>query len=511
MRGESVADGAYSLQSVAMRVNDSGLDTLEPLVGALAGSQLALGTLLPPGTVLADECFISVIGCWGSAKVKIGNPAPSYGSLSFSADAKTNAVAANITVHNLRVDVDIDGSGLVPDCGLRLTATQMPLTGDYALQPDAGSPSNVDVNLASPIGVTFGGFSYQFTYGLCDAPIIGDIIQAFLPDIEQFAIDGIKGFLADPDAGGPQDSPIADAIETALGGVSISGAVGAGLGLNLDAPLFAVNEDVNGITFGADASFTVSVGTGAGQCVPPPGAPDLTASYSPSEVFPAFGATTPVGGVPYGLGIAMSTAGFNQLLRGQTECGLMRTSLGTIDLDGPGGTPPLPITSTLLSLLAPEFGQLPANTPLRVDIAPTLAPIVTGNPGPGDELAELKIAHVAVEIVEPGPEIVWLSGAFDARLGMDLDFLPDGSGLAVTLAEPAAADTTMTVIFNPLGTNEAQLETALPALIRPLIPQLAGALAGFPLPQFFGLALHGVDVSRNGQFMSLFANLAPAP
>jgi hypothetical protein len=212
-----------------------------------------------------------------------------------------------------------------------------------------------------------------------------------------------------------------------------------------------------------------------------------------------------------GIGIAISTAGFNQLLKAQTECGIMRTSLTTIDLDGDGGVPPLPITSTLLSLLVPQFGQLPPNTPLRVDIAPTLAPIVTGAAGPGGELAELRIAHVSIDVVEPGPETVWLGGAFDARLGMDLDFLPDGSGLAVSLAEPLAADTLMTVVYNPLGADEAQLEAVLPGVIRPLIPQLAGALSGFPVPQFFGLSLQGVEVSRSGEFLSLFANLAPAP
>jgi hypothetical protein len=293
--------------------------------------------------------------------------------------------------------------------------------------------------------------------------------------------------------------------------VSIAGAIGSGLGVQLAAPLFAITEDPVGLTLGAHSSFTVSVGNGPGQCIPPPGAPNLLASYSKPEVFPTFGANTPLGNDPYGVGIAISTAGFNQLLKAQTECGIMRTSLTTIDLDGDGGVPPLPITSTLLSLLAPEFGQLPPNTPLRVDIAPTMAPIVTGNPGPGGQLTELKIAHVAVLVVEPGPETVWLGGAFDTRLGMDLDFLPDGSGLAVTLAEPLEADMLMTVIYNPLGTNEAQLEAALPGIIRPLIPQLAGALSGFPVPQFFGMNLAGVEVSKNGEFMSLFANLVPAP
>jgi hypothetical protein len=69
----------------------------------------------------------------------------------------------------------------------------------------------------------------------------------------------------------------------------------------------------------------------------------------------------------------------------------------------------------------------------------------------------------------------------------------------------------MSVIYNPLGTDEAQLEAVLPGIIRTQIPDLAGALAGFPLPQFFGLSLGGVEVSRVGQFMSLYANLTPTP
>ena len=512
INGQSVADGAFSPQSVALRLNDSGLDQIEPLVGDLAAGQLNLGDLLPVGTVLVDdECFITVIGCWGSATVRIANPPPSYSHLTLEMDSKPNAVFGDIKIFDLRIDLDIDGSGLVPDCGLRLTASSLRLTGDYALEPDSVDPSNVDVNLVTPLGVTFSGFNRTFTSGLCDAPIIGDIIQSFLPDIEQLAVDSIRDFLKDPDGGGPQDSPIADAIETTLAGISISGPVGAGVGLMFESPLFQVVEDDIGITLGSNSRFQVSVGMGPGQCIPPPGAPDLSASYSKSEPFPTFGANAPVSNLPYGLGIAISSAGFNQLLRGQTECGLMRSSLTTIDLDGPGGTPPLAITSTLLSLIVPEFSQLPPGTPLRIDVAPTLAPIVTGVAGPAGELTELKVSHVTLDIIEPGPNKVWLSGVLDARMGMNLAFLPDGSGLSISLSPPAISDLAVVVLENPLGANESQVETVLPALIQPLIPSLAGALSGFPLPQFFGLSLQGVEVSRSGQFLSLFANLAPAP
>jgi len=509
IRGQSVADGSFSNQSVALRINDTGLDSIEPLVAGLAAGQFNLADILPPGTVLADECFITVIGCWGSAQVRIANPPPSFSHLTLAMDSLPGVVFGDIDIFNLRIDVDIDGSGLVPDCGLRLTANALQLTGNYSLEPMVGSPSNVDVNLVTPLGVQFSGFNHTFTYGLCNAPIIGDIIQSFLPDIEQFATDGINGFLADPDGSGPADSPIAAGIQTTLAGISISGAVGSGLGLMLDSPLFQVAEDHNGLTLGAHSKFTVSVGSGPGQCIPPPGAPDFSASYSKTDAFPPFGPNTPVGNDPYGIGIAISTAGFNQLLRGQTECGLMRSSLTTIDLDGPGGNPPLALTSSLLSLIVPELGQLPPGTPLRIDIAPSLAPIITGNPGPAGELTELKIAHVTLDIIEPGPETVWIGGALDARLGMNLAF--DGSGLAISLTPPPPADLAVAILVNPLNANEAQVEAVLPAIVAPLIPSLAGALSGFPLPQFLGLNLAGVEVSRTGQFLSLYANLTPGP
>src|SRR4029078_13746375 len=98
-----------------------------------------------------------------------------------------------------------------------------PLRADYAMHPDASDPSNIDVNLSGPINVSFAGFNYSFTYGLCDAPVIGDIIQALLPDIEDFAVNGIKGFLGDPDGSGQQDSPIGECIEKALDGHQING------------------------------------------------------------------------------------------------------------------------------------------------------------------------------------------------------------------------------------------------------------------------------------------------
>ena len=505
--GESVADGDLSPASVALRLNDTGLDDVEPLVADLAGDGLDLAALLPVGTVLINnQCFVnSPFGCLGRATVRVAPPPPSIAGFGLAMDSKIDFVEGNITVNDIDVNINIDGSGVVPDCSLNIHANAGHLNGDYALQPLPGDPSTVDVNQVGPLDVTFDEFQDTFTSGLCDTPVIGDIIQAFLPDIEDLTVDAMTDFLSDPDGAGPQDSPTAGAIETALAGISITGPVGEGLGVMLDAPLFDIDEDNAGITLGSDSSFTTEVGSGPGQCIPPMGAPNLTRSLSPLEMFPSFGANAPVSNLPYDLAIAISSAGFNQLLKAQTECGLLVSSINTLDL----GTGPIPLNAGLLSLIAPQFAQFPAATPFRIDIRPTLAPVVTGNPGPAGELAELKIAQVLATIVrDDGSNQIALIGAFDVKLGLELDFA--GGELGVTLSPPATGDITIAVIHNPLGVAEGPLETTiLPPLVGGLLPSLAGGLAGFPIPSFLDLNLEGVEVSRSGQFLSLFTNLVP--
>lgn len=505
--GDSVADGALSDQSIGLRLTDDGLDAVEPLVATLAGGGLDLADLLPVGTVLVDDvCFIdSIFGCLGSATVRVANPPPSFSSFGLAMNSQTNFVEGDVTVSDIQVDVDLEGSGLVPNCDITINADNAFFDGDYTLEPDV-IPTQIDVNLIGALDVSFTAFSTSFG-GICDTPVIGDIIQAFLPDVEALTIDAVAGFLGDPDGGGPQDSPIAEAIEVALAGIEITGPIGQGLGVMVAAPLFAVTEDVTGFTLGSDSSFTTEIGAGPGQCLPPPGAADLTASLAITQAFPPFGPTTPVGGLSYDFGLGISSEGFNQLLKAQIECGLLVTSIAEIDLGGGSA----PITAGVLKLLMSQFSMFDDATPFRIDIRPTIAPVVGNDPGPGGELAVLKIAQVIVSVVQDdGSEAVALAGAFDADIGMDLEFA--AGGLGFLLSAPAPADITVAITNNPLGVDEAALENdVLPPLIALLLPDLAGGLASFPLPDFLGLSLGGVEVSRNGQFLTLFATLDPAP
>lgn len=61
------------------------------------------------------------------------------------------------------------------------------------------------------------------------------------------------------------------------------------------------------------------------------------------------------------------------------------------------------------------------------------------------------------------------------------------------------------------GVAVATLQSALPPLLEPVLPTLGSGLGAFPLPSFLGLALQSVEVSRTGGFLTLYANLAPAP
>ena len=494
--GESIADGGLSEMGVGLRLNDSGLDALEPTLGTLV--DLDLATLLPVGTTVISDCFVGgpFGSCLGSANVKIQNPPPTISGFDIAMDSQTDAVLGDITVNNLKVDLFIDGSGLVPDCGLRLTAASTDIDGSYGLTADSVDPSTVDVYEVEAPAVSFVSFNQQYTSGICDWPIIGDIVQLIIGDLEPSVVGGLEDYLDDPDGSGPQDGPVAAAIETALAGISIAGPIGQAIGVSLEAPLYDVYEDPAGITLDSDARITA--------LMPVAGAPDLTASYHVTEAFPSFAATTPVGGVPYGLAIAISSSAFNQLLKAETESGLLRSSITEIDL----GAGPIPLVAGDLTLYLPQLGSLDPDAALRIDIVPTLAPVVTGQAGPGGELAELRLGHLVARLVKADNNSILVSAAIDVRVGLTLDFA--GGALSFLLGNLTPGNLVVTLLQNKIGANDGQLAAVLALLVPQLFPSLADTLGSFPLPAFLGLDLSPVETGKAGDFLAIYADLVPA-
>ena len=181
----------------------------------------------------------------------------------------------------------------------------------------------------------------------CDG-FFGFIVEAFIglviSDLQNdFVRPGLEDFLNTPDAFG--NTPVAGSIESALAAVEIAGPIGAAFGVDLEAPLFTILEDPEGVTLGSDARVT--------STVPDPTAPDLTASYDVSQVFPSFGATAP-NGLPYEMAVCISASAFNQLLSAEVETGLLSSTITEFDF----GFGPQPITGSLQALLLPPFAAL---------------------------------------------------------------------------------------------------------------------------------------------------------
>ena len=506
--GPSVADGAFSSQAIGLRLNDSGLNEFEPVVASMV--DLDLATLLPPNTLVIDNyCYASIFGaCIGRVDAVVeGSPPPSIGSFGINIDSQPGMAFGDINLQNLFVRARVFAvSGIGFTCHLNVTAATTQIQGDFGLSPMAGSPENVDVQQLGGANVIFGGFNDSNN---CDGFLGGVVeffIDLFVGDIQDLMEPAFENFLNTLDGAG--NTPVAGAIETALAEIEITGPIGDSLGVVLDAPLFAVNEDAAGITLNSNGRILSTLGQPG--CTPPPGTPDLPASLHVPEPFPSFGANTP-GGVPYDLGIAISSAAFNQLLKAQIECGLLQTDLDEIDILGTT----VPLTAGVAALLIPQFNQIAPSIPLIARIQPTLSPAITGNAGPAGESVEMRMGQLVVDLRDDplggtGHDISYVKVAIDLRVGVDFGFA--GGELVPTITTVDPANVTVSLESSQFLTlTPESIQDVVPLLLEAALPILSGALGAFPIPSFFGFDLTPVSTGLNGEFLAIFANLDPAP
>ena len=509
---DKIDEGQPSPDGVGMRFTNEGLAGLGPVIQSLAGGAFDIGGLLLAQNPIVDQqdAFLTfdIVGNVYEAGI---------GGVSLAPQSTDGGIATPISISDLYVGLNLhitDGGLINIDCGLELQIPTTTIDATFDLEPTAGDESTVDVNLVGAPVVDTGEVGYEFISGICDtdAFLIGDIVDAVAgPQVQALVGDGFATNLGDPDGAGPADSPIADAIETALAEISIAGSVGDAIQAHLDAPFTAIDETATAIDFRADADFSATPGAGPNDCPAVPGAPDLPATVDVPGDYPTLGATTP-GGQPYGLGLVITASAFNQLLGAMTECGILNQSVTEFSL---GGGPPLPITSSLLAAIIPEFGtKLPANTPLRVELHPTVAPFLSEQPGPNGEPAELVLANLEIDFVQDHPELgrySWLRLAVDAPLGFSLAYDPVAGQLAPTVTAPPGDAVTARVVTNQVGTDEPAIEALFPGLFPTFVSGVSDSFAAFPLPAFLGLDLNVLEVARDGNAFVLYADLDQVP
>jgi len=494
--GPSNPYGGTVPQSVGLRINDSGFDALEPVLTSLVNFDI--DSLMPVGTVVIQDLCIqdSFLGCIGHLD-KATVQDSSLGGFGIDIDSMTNFVAGDIRLDNLFVDlrVDLTITGIPTTCdSFSVSAAQTNIFGDYALQPDPGNSTLIDVNQVGGVNVVFGGFTDNVDCG--GIGFLTLLIDLLKGDVQALMKSNFEAFLNDPDGAGPQDAIVAQSIEDALGGVELVGPIGQAFGVNLTTPLFDIPEDTIGITLASGAIMST--------LVPDPGSPHFTQTLAVPASFPfaQLGSQTTPGGVSFDMAIGIAESAFNQIFAAQVESGSLASDITELDLGG--GLQPL--TAGLFALLMPQFGQLDPATQLTLHIRPTLAPVLTGATGPAGELGELVISHMLVDITSgpPGMEVLHGRIAVDLATAFDLTIEPGTGNLVPAIGTPAPGDILITLLDNPLGLDEGILQAVIPALFAPLLPSLSSAFGSFPLPQFFGIQPTALEVSRAGNFLGIF-------
>ncbi|MEE3326854.1 MAG: hypothetical protein VX252_05945 [Myxococcota bacterium] len=496
--GDSIADGDFSEQGIALRLNDSGLEEIEPLVASLV--PLDVASLVPPGTVVEDNyCYSDTwFGCIGRIDAVVsGSPPPSISDFTIDVDSMTDFVAGDVLLQDLYFKMDVFAvTGIGFSCQIEVSASTADIVGNFELSPLASDVEKVDVSQLGNVGVSFSGFSDTTN---CDG-FLGFIVEFFVglavSDLQNnFVKPGLEEFLNTVDASG--NTPIAGSIELALEAIEIAGPIGNALGVNLEAPFYDIYMDSEGITFDSDARVVSSE--------PDPDAVELDASYHVDQSFPTFGPLSP-SGQPYELGISISASAFNQLLKAETEIGLLLRTIVEFDL----GAGLAPITAGLLATVFPQFSFLDPNEPLQFEIRPNLAPIFSGDAGPSGQLATLLISHLEFSVVPVAePSVVLLGGLVDVTLGVDVGY--DAAGLSFQVETPDPSNVDVILIKNPLYVDTATLELFLPSLVGIAIPTIADSLGSFPLPEFLGLQLVLIEADRTGEYLSIFFDMSAAP
>jgi hypothetical protein len=211
--------------------------------------------------------------------------------------------------------------------------------------------------------------------------------------------------------------------------------------------------------------------------------------------------TTTLGGLPYDVAVGASASGFNQLLAGETERGLLN-----VDVTSLNGQP---LTLKSLFDLVGAGGLITQDRPVTIALRPEIAPIVTTAPGPNGATGELRFSGYRATIkTSDETNAILLELVLDFRTGVGLE-LVDG-GLGFTFDQPAPGDLTATISKNPLGLPEALVATVFQQLSPQVFASVQDVLPSFPLPQFAGLNLSLVEISRVGSGFVLFADLVPA-
>lgn len=426
---------------IGIRINDSGIDRLEPTINSTIASQVGnVGAqIVALSPIQIDQCVVDASLACVINLDSVNITSASLGAFGVGLDSQTNQVAVNGSAFNLVANYEAEITG--PNCSGRINASSVSLTGGFNLSP-ASNPRNINVDLVSGPVVTVSNLTNTFTgFNPCNIPLIDSLINSFAePQIKTQVENSVENALDDPDGGGSLDSPLADAAESAIASLAPAAVVGSALGINLDAPFQSIVEDNVGVTFRIDANLNpASID---------PASPQQGTTVDIPSTFPSYGAVAPNGNV-YDIALSLDPSLINKLLRSETQKGTFKLNINQLDFSlinpaFPAGNQQ--ITTTLLGLVIPDFAGITPAEPVEVQIRPTVAP------------AELDPTAVGTTTVRAA--------------GVLLDFVGKNSGKRhLRLAADGNVDLAVNVVGNTISVSTTQIQNLQVSLIE-------GSLAG---------------------------------
>lgn len=543
---DSAHVGYGGTETVTLRVNDSGLDKLEPWLSGIASSQIDLGALVGSGDLLGgnDPCVVN--GPFGSCLLRVTMVQlwdDALGNVHVGLNSETEQVRSWVGIDAADLTLRVRGKaiGINYTCDVLIRANNVIVSGAYALEPMPGNPSLIDVAQVGNAIVNVGWSSNDLDCAGVLGGMVGDLVQWILhPDVTQ----PLENALGTAVNGTSQ--PIAQAFEAALADLSLGQTLGGVLQADLHGHVDRVPEDVDGVPVAAGIAPTpLTTLCDPGGPFEAYGilCPSFGAFYQVPTSMPAgLGAGTPTPQpVPYDLALGLSDTAFSSLFKtlatqghfsGRvTELESCRTYAPDLEpLDGPELTYKCllgndPFLCTLLGV--------DCAAPLQILHYPAMPIVARGGYGEGGAMGDL-VAQMTVDVMTdparngtPGLPalVVRLQLLFDAsfdlvvdesgpepRLGLEtaLCFM-DEPGLP---CEPNVRIVTTYARFgNPyIGPNLIDLFVlADGGLVEgTLVSAMNSAVETFPLPTLLNLSLDPVLIKRHGGFngaVALFANL----
>lgn len=505
MRGRSIAKGQRAPSSAFIQVTDAGFDVIEPV--ALSLLPINFADAVPNGaTVLEEACAIRgpLLGvCYVRASASVAGETRVNGDITVELDARPEHIALDMSVRDISVPIRLkalESVGSPVDCQATASLASMSIRGGFELSPLASDPALVDVlqSPAVPLLVSQGGVDISIES--CKFDLLTWAVDLVAPAFTSMVQDGMESYL-NTNIPGTNDTPIAAAIQNAMATIKVARTVGQAMDASVDGIFTQVDETDGDALLLADTDFVPA-------CTPVDRAPTLDRTLAPDFEPSPMPMRTPMGGAAHHVGLAISPAGFNQILRTMTECGLLVADL--TDLPSDKGSP-TPISTGLIGLLAPglsdKYGSAAA---MHVELSPTASPFVTGAAGPNGELIAMTIPHLRVDFVVTEAAELALSIVVDILgLGVNLVPAPEGTELAFAVNPPESQQLGVYILDNPYHVQLDTIRSFLPSFLPGFLEGVIADIPAFPIPEFAGLSLRAVEVSQTDGALGVFTTAEP--